>query len=179
MSLSNIKKYFTPNSILDIGANMGQFYNEAKNLFPNSLFYLIEGNPDCEPQLKTLNIEYKIALLSDKVKTVDFYIREQESTCTGNSIYKENTDFYKEGSYITKKLSTVTLDSIFTDKSFDLVKIDVQGSELDIIKGGLNLIKKSKGVLLEVSLTDFNIGAPNKEEVISFMKSYIFIKLKC
>jgi hypothetical protein len=29
-------------------------------------------------------------------------------------------------------------------------------------------------VLLEVSLTDFNIGAPNKEEVISFMKSINF-----
>jgi hypothetical protein len=108
MSLSNIKKYFTPNSILDIGANMGQFYNEAKNLFPNSLFYLIEGNPDCEPQLKTLNIEYKIALLSDKVKTVDFYIREQESRCTGFRIR-----YYKRWVEFNKKIQRSVIRGIF------------------------------------------------------------------
>jgi hypothetical protein len=31
MSLKKIENYFVPNSILDIGANVGQFYNEIKN----------------------------------------------------------------------------------------------------------------------------------------------------
>ena len=44
MGLESIKKYFEPKSILDIGANVGQFYNEIKNIFPNSYYYLVEGS---------------------------------------------------------------------------------------------------------------------------------------
>ena len=47
MSLEKIKKYFEPNSILDIGANVGQIYNDIKNIFPNSYYYLIEGSESC------------------------------------------------------------------------------------------------------------------------------------
>lgn len=178
MSLSNIKKHFSPKSILDIGANKGQFYHETKAIFPDCYFYLIEGNPECEVSIKSLNVDHKIELLSNEVKLVDFFVRDQEPTCTGNSIYKENTDFYKDGSYVTKKLKTNTLDLIFKDESFDLIKIDVQGSELDIIKGGLNIIKKAKGLLLEVSLSEFNIGAPCKDEVVSFLETINFFPVE-
>jgi ribosomal protein RSM22 (predicted rRNA methylase) len=36
MGLEKIKNYFEPKSILDIGANVGQFYNEIKGIFPDS-----------------------------------------------------------------------------------------------------------------------------------------------
>ena len=65
MGLEKIKNYFDPKSILDIGANVGQFYNEIKTIFPNSYYYLIEGNDSCEVVLETLNVDYSICLLSD------------------------------------------------------------------------------------------------------------------
>ena len=42
MSLEKIKKYFEPNSILDIGANVGQFYNEIKNIMNAKAIELID-----------------------------------------------------------------------------------------------------------------------------------------
>ena len=57
MSLEKIKNYFIPESILDIGANVGQFYNEIKEIFPNSYYYLIEGNDSCNVVLETLNVD--------------------------------------------------------------------------------------------------------------------------
>jgi|LakMenEpi03Aug12_release.lakeMendotaPanAssembly.Ray.scaffolds.fasta_scaffold78200_4 FkbM family methyltransferase len=174
MSLQLIKKHITPLSILDIGANHGQFYCEARKIFPDSYFYLIEGNPYCEPALKGFEIDYTIALLSDKEKEVDFFIRNGETSCTGNSIYKEDSDFYKEGSYFKKQLFTKTLDSVLQEKRFDLIKLDVQGSELDIIRGGLDIVKAAKALLLEVAVTDFNIGAPKKEEVFQYLASIGF-----
>jgi len=174
MSLELIKKHIIPLSILDVGANHGQFYSEARKIFPESYFYLIEGNPYCEPALKRFEIDYTIALLSDKEKEVSFFIRDGETSCTGNSIYKENSDFYKEGSYFKKQYFTKTLDSVLQGKKFDLIKLDVQGSELDIIRGGLNLVKAAKALLVEVSLIDFNIGAPKKEEVFEFLSSIGF-----
>ena len=44
MNLEIVKKYYEPKTILDIGANVGQFYNECKSIFTDSYYYLVEGN---------------------------------------------------------------------------------------------------------------------------------------
>lgn len=174
MSLNKIKNYFEPKSILDIGANTGQFYREISQIFPNAYFFLIEGNDGCEIPLQSIGVDYSIAMLSDCEKIVKYYIRDGEPLCTGNSIYKENSAFYDEDKIIIVEKDTKTLPQVLNGKLFDLIKIDVQGSELDIIKGGLDIIKSSKGVLMEVSLVEFNHGAPTKKEVIDFMEDIGF-----
>jgi FkbM family methyltransferase len=174
MSLENIKKYFEPKSVLDIGANVGQFYNEIKNIFPNSYYYLVEGSESCEVVLETFNVDYSICLLSDTEKEVDFYIRKNEPRCTGNSIYRENTSFYDDDQIIVEKKQTKTLSNLLNNQTFDLIKIDVQGSEIDIINGGLNIIKKAKGILMEVSLMEYNQNSPTKDFVYEYMDNLGF-----
>lgn len=174
MGLEKIKNYFTPTKILDIGANVGQFYNEIKQIFPHSYYFLVEGNEKCEVAIKELNVDYSICLLSDKIKNVKFYTRTYEDRCTGNSIYREKTPFFDDEQITVLKKETTTLDVLFGDKQFDLIKIDVQGSEIDIINGGIDLIKKSKGILMEVSLVEYNENAPTKEFVYNFMENLNF-----
>ena len=60
------------------------------------------------------------------------------------------------------------LDRLFPDDVFDFIKIDVQGSELDILKGGKNLVSRARALLLEVATSDYNPGAPRKEEVVAY-----------
>jgi len=167
-------QYLQPNSILDIGANTGQFYHEIKQVFPNANYTLIEGNEHCEVALKNLNTEYHISLLSDSVKLVNFYLRKNELNCTGNSIYREKTAYYSDNEILIVQKNTNTLENILCGRKFDLIKIDCQGSEIDIIKGGLDLIKQAKGLLLEVSLVEFNLGAPIKNSVFDFMETLNF-----
>jgi len=174
MNIDSIKKYFTPLTILDIGANVGQFYNNCKDVFPDAYYYLIEGNTKCEESLLSFNIDYSIELLSDKNKEVDFYVRIHEDRCTGNSIYREKTLFFDDDQVLIEKRKTTTLSQLFPNKIFDLIKIDVQGSELDIIKGGISIIKNSKAVILEVSLVEYNENSPTKEMVYSFMNELGF-----
>jgi FkbM family methyltransferase len=174
MSLESIKKYFEPKSILDIGANVGQFYNEIKNIFPNSYYYLVEGSESCEVVLETLNVDYSICLLSDSEKEVDFYIRKYEPRCTGNSIYRENTSFYDDDQILIEKKQTKTLSNLLNNQKFDLIKIDVQGSEIDIINGGLDIIKEAKGILMEVSLMEYNQNSPTKDFVYEYMDNLGF-----
>ena len=178
MSLEKIKNYFTPESILDIGANVGQFYHEIKKIFPNSYYYLIEGNDSCEVVLETLNVDYSISLLSDIEKEVDFYVITHEPRCTGNSIYRENTSFYDDDQIIILKKQTKTLSNILNNKVFDLIKIDVQGSEIDIINGGIDIIKNAKAVLMEISLVEYNQNAPVKEFVYEYMSNIGFIPIE-
>lgn len=169
MSINKIKNYFEPKSVLDIGANIGQFYNESKIIFPNAYYYLIEGSEHCEEILKTLNVDYSISLLSNVEKEVDFYVRKHEPRCTGNSIYRENTSFYDDNQIMVEKKYTKTLTSLLDNRIFDLIKIDVQGSEIDIINGGLEIFKNAKGILMEVSLVEYNQNAPTKDFVYEYM----------
>jgi hypothetical protein len=52
--------------------------------------------------------------------------------------------------------------------------MDTQGSELDIIKGGLKIISRTKALILEENVVPFNIGAPLHDEVKAYVESLGF-----
>ena len=58
--------------------------------------------------------------------------------------------------------------------SFDLVKIDVQGAEIDVMEGAGDIIANSKFVLLEAAVTNYNEGAPKQQDVINYMNNLGF-----
>lgn len=169
-----VDEYLKPTSILDIGANNGQFYRSAVAHYPNAYFYLIEGTYQCEQSLKSIGVDYSISLLSDTIKTVNFYTRKAEKTCTGNSIYREDTHFYSDTEIDVESRITSTLNILLPGRQFDLIKMDVQGSELDIIKGGVDIVKRSRGLILEVPVIEYNKGAPKKEEIDEYLASIGF-----
>lgn len=177
MNLQLIKKYYTPNTILDIGANIGQFHLECKKIFPNSYIFSIEASKECEAHLKSITDDYLITLLAKDNEIYDFYKLKDIPTNTGNSIYRENTHFYSDENTKIEKLHGTKLDDLFTDDSvFDLIKIDTQGSELDIITGGLNLCKRARGILLEVSYNQYNHDSPLYDDVNNFMNKIGFVE---
>lgn len=178
MLLSVIREYFTPSRILDVGASTGWFYDLAKTEFPDAYFYLIEANPLCEDILKTKQVDYYIGPVSDHVKTVSFYTNTDDPLTTGGSVYRENTPHFADHKLLVNEYQTTTLDILFTDKYFDLIKMDVQGSELDIIRGGLRTITNSKGLLLEVSKLEYNQNAPLETEVIQYLQTIGFYEVE-
>ncbi len=96
MNLSKIENYFTPDRILDIGANVGQFHILCQNYFPNSYIFSIEASKECEQYLKQITNQYSICLLSKDDSEYNFYSIKNNPINTGNSIYKELTHHYSE-----------------------------------------------------------------------------------
>jgi FkbM family methyltransferase len=137
---------------------------------------MVEANPNCEPYLGLLNRPYEMIALSDKEGYADLYLELINPLATGASLYKENTGWYGEGKYKTITVPTKTLDSrkYFDGDTIDLIKIDVQGAELDILKGGGRTVKRTKYVLAEVSLVEYNEGAPMIGDVVDKMREYGF-----
>lgn len=176
MNLSPISKYFQPKRILDVGANVGQFYKLCRNAFPESYIFSIEASIDCEPHLKAVTSDYYIGLLGKTNEVVKFYKNRSDPVSTGNSIYKELTPHFSDDNLTVVEQRCIRLDDLFPNGTFDLIKIDTQGSELDIISGGLKICSRAKGVLLEVSITRYNEGAPLYDEVIKFMSDLGFEK---
>lgn len=176
MNLNLITKYFTPTHILDIGVHQGQFFSLAKHYFPNSSFFLIEGNKSCEPLIKPLNQPYLIRVLGKERGKAIFYKTKQNPTCSGESLYKELTPHFNNENLLEEIVDVYTIDTTFKEANFDLIKIDTQGSELDILAGGPRIAKQAKGILLEVSIEPFNEGAPLYKDVVSFMDNYGFVQ---
>ena len=180
MRLNEVKELgINPTAILDIGAHSGQFYGWAKPVWPNSVIWMVEANPLHEETLEGItqfiNDNYLISALGDEEREVTFYTRKDKPWTEGNSYYKELNywDIPQLVQENTTKLQK--LDNIFTgDTVFELIKIDTQGSELDILKGGKNLCKKASVIILEVSYIEYNEKSPTADEVIKFMKDFGF-----
>lgn len=66
----------------------------------------------------------------------------------------------------------MTLDSIVKVKNFplpDLMKIDVQGSELDILRGAKECLQHCKDIFIEMQHMEYNKGAPHVDEVSKYL----------
>jgi FkbM family methyltransferase len=166
MMANNVK------TLLDIGANVGHFSQSITSKNPNIQIYMLEANPFCEPFLQRTNIPYDIACLSDSEKFIRMYINKNNAVCTGASYYKETTKHYDDAEYVnvnTKLLDDVIFSKFGEYKQFDYIKMDTQGSEIDIIKGGSKTIDQAKYIQIETSLMEYNKGAPLKDAVVEFM----------
>ena len=146
--------------------------------YPFSKYYLFDANIENEKYLVDLckskeNLNYKICLLSDNISEYKFF-----SMGTGSSIYEENTNHPRK----VKNLMSTTLKKELPTKLFNsknnLIKLDVQGSELKILEG-LNSFDYFEVIILEVSLHEYNKGAPLFIDIINYMreKNYVLYDL--
>jgi len=163
-------------SLLDIGANVGNFSRTVKHFFPDMNILMLEANPYCDHPLSQSGIPYEIACLSDDIKTVDLYLNPKNYMCTGTSYYKEVTVHYDNADWV--KTETKLLDDVVRDRTYEYIKMDTQGSELDILRGGTKTVEKAKYIQLETTLVKYNEGAPLKDEVVDYMKSVGFSPTK-
>lgn len=170
-----------PKVIYDIGANVLHWTNAAKKVWTDSNYILFDAVDTLENLYKDKGYEYHIGVLSDKDgRRVDFYQNDHDPG--GSSYYKENNainpeaDTYFNESHRKSRIS-MTIDSVVDSYNFpppDLIKIDVQGSELDILKGAQRVLENCEHLIVELQNVEYNKGSPHKDEVISYLQSIGF-----
>jgi len=169
---------FEPKIIFDIGACVLHWTNEAQRIWTDAEYIAFEAMDSCEFLYQERGLQYHMGLLSNESgKEVDFYQNDYHPG--GNSYYIENEEVNPQApQYFNeshrKKLCTITLDALVHLKQFpppDLIKMDVQGAELDILKGAQETIKTAKHIILELQVVEYNKGAPLKDTVIEYMDS--------
>ena len=172
--LKTISVSFTPKVIYDIGSHTLHWTKEAKNIWTKAEIVAFDAIEEAEELYKSKDVKYNIGVLSDvDNKIVKFY--ENKENPAGNSYYKEighpnSINVFPEHSYSEK--IAMTLETVVKQNNFllpDMVKIDVQGAELDILHGGMNIINNAKYLIIELQNVEYNRGAPLENITIDFL----------
>jgi len=172
---------YTPKVAYDIGAAVLHWTKEAKKIWPSTEIVCFEGLQEVEDFFQETDFQYVIELLGDKDgREVEYFYHP--NYIGGNSYYRENVEFspaaadiYKDSNKQVRKLKTV--DTIVKERNLplpDLVKIDTQGSEIDILNGMTETLKSVKHLIVELQHVQYNIGAKLASESIPFIESLGF-----
>ncbi|MCD6018673.1 MAG: methyltransferase FkbM family [Bacteroidetes bacterium] len=138
----------------DIGANMG-----LRSLYPLSIKRpVILFEPNSKLKIFSENVfmangfssyKFETLCLSDKTGEVEFYVSPSSYM---SSIFKENAEMDKaSGSVETIQVQSITLDEYIGNNnslSPKIIKIDTEGNELSILRGGTNTFDEFSPVIL-------------------------------
>ena len=184
--LENLIKDLNFETILDIGSNKGQFILLVENLFKNKIIFSFEPIKEILEKQKEFfkyknNIFFFNIALGEKSKKKIFYITNRKDS---SSFLKFNKNNVKNSDYNINQERVVEIKALDEVIQFAklvppiLLKIDVQGYELDVLKGCSNLLKKTTYIIVEVSENEIYQDQPMANEIIEYLnkQNYIIIK---
>jgi FkbM family methyltransferase len=166
---------FNPRRIFDVGAYFGEFTRLCRRLWPSAELVCFEVLPHCVDQLRNwcdhdghtavveclLGAEYRHAVPFHEMETASSVLEEHVLQVAPTSTYPMETID-----------EVVEMDG---QGAPDLLKLDVQGYELEVLKGAERTLPQVSAVLAEVNLIDIHKGAPLLDELVTFMRERRFI----
>lgn len=174
--LNNVNK---DEIIFDIGAHKGGYlYFFKKKVGKKGQIYA------CEPQsilfnyleqLKSTfnwkNVKIENIALSDTISNVKLYIpknKKDKDSSPGATILESNI---KTKQFKTEEVNTDTIDNYCKTNNLipNFIKVDVEGNELNVLKGAFNTLKNYKPKLI-VGIEERHIGRELVMETIDYMQ---------
>jgi FkbM family methyltransferase len=181
--------------IFEAGARYGDETLELSKKFKDTTFYAFECNPltidICRKKLENINnINFIPNGLGDTNEMLPFYSYIQNND-GASSLFKRidfNETQKQTGVISVKKLSDFVAENNIPH--IDLLCMDVQGYELNILKGSGEFIKNIKFIIMEEPKSIINlaylppnvhskyINAPSAQEIKDFMLKNNFIEIE-
>ena len=188
--------------VFDVGCYRGVFTKSILNLIgeEKNKFYLFDINKKVKEYIRNLlnlkNIYFNEVALSNKNGTANYnYNNFFESAGSSISNIVKNDEkwnfsrklifkllFLKAKNFSKYKVSTITLDNFIKKKnikSIDILKIDVEGSEYDLLVGAKNTLKKNKINLILIEIIEKkNKYAKKEKKILNLLKKRNFDLVK-
>ncbi|MEX0895760.1 MAG: FkbM family methyltransferase [Patescibacteria group bacterium] len=145
-------------TILDVGANTGEFSLEAHRCFPGAKIIACEPHPQTVQKLRKNLRGKKVKILNlglskktGSAKLWDFAdsapLKATQPTSTLASVHKTVINQFHQQQAQAFNIKVSTIDQIVKDhklRSIDLLKIDAEGNELAILQGAATTLKLKK-----------------------------------
>ena len=161
-----------PQTVIDVASayHTQELYQE----FREANILLIEPLAEFEPFLRkicaTYNAQYVLAAAAETAGRAILNVHRDK---VGSSLLKEVEGAAVDG--VPRQVPVVTIDEVCAEKNLNgpyLIKVDVQGAELQVLAGAMRTLRETEAVILEVTLFGTMISGPQFYNVVAFMKQY-------
>lgn len=169
-SLRRMKRLgFNPAVAVDVGAYVGNWTRSFRRIFPDSQVLMIEPQASKIAMLAKVtaelrNVELRLVLLGAKAEANVGFCESE----TASSVLTESENRRPPNTY----LPMTTLDAITEGSAFarpGFIKLDVQGYEIEVLRGGVRTLESAEAVLMEVNLLGLYEGVPLFHESAAYM----------
>jgi len=188
--------------IFDVGCFRGAFSRKILHLIKKRKFkfYLFDVNKNTKRYISDLllskHFRFNKVALSNKNGTAEFNYNSffESSGSSLSSLYRDDAKWLLSRKLVLKillqstknfikyKVPTSTLDTFVKKnniKSIDILKVDIEGSEYEFLKGARNTLKKNKVKIILLEINDKKKNYKKKEKkIINFLEKKKFIFLK-
>jgi FkbM family methyltransferase len=171
-------------TIIEAGAHIGRDTAKLAKQFPNGTIYAFEPVSELFEQLQKNVADYSNVFifntaLSDEICSKKFYKSGGRSTAT-SSLF-EPKEYAKEFPTTTFEETTVqctTLNNWAKEngiKKIDFMWLDMQGGELDALKGATDILPSITAIYTEVALTERYKDNPLYDELKNYLSNFGFV----
>lgn len=145
--------------VVDLGANEGDFSDAVLGLAPDAQILAVEPGPAPRERLERRlgsrpNVEIRPAAVAGRTGTATFRITAHDHNASLLPPRPESQEAIGGGWEVVREIEvpTITLDELAGERTIDVLKLDVQGAELEVIGGGRQALTRTQAVLLEMNL---------------------------
>jgi FkbM family methyltransferase len=162
--------------VIDVGVAYGT--PELYASFPDAAFLLVEPLREWEPTLRELagklGGRYELVAAASVPGTVRIRVPE----VSGHSTIYPKDDSGLDRGWVEREVPKARLDDLVSNHALEspyILKVDVEGAELDVLQGAPEVLANSLAVALEVTLMDVFEGGASFAEVVAFMAEREFV----
>ena len=160
-------------SFIDVGANIGVFssvFSRYKNLYSDFNVFAFEANPDTYKRLETNSKRYGFKCYNYALSDCEGHLNFIEGAVSHVFTTIENASGYHYAAtdYHMQTIPSRKLDQFNLISNSLIIKIDVEGQELRVLKGSCSLFDQGKVKAIYLD------GFSNQQEVLAFLSSYDF-----
>jgi FkbM family methyltransferase len=183
LELLELLKPFPPGTIYDIGANIGTWTCLAKSLFPAAR---VEAFEPLAMHFDGFHrwtapwpgdIHLHACALGQTEGSATMHVMDFSDASSLLPATASGLSEFKIKPAAEQKVQVMPLDVLVAREKIpwpDLLKLDVQGYELEVLRGAQTCLHRARAVLCEVSFQPFYAGQPLFPEVLVFLETHGF-----
>lgn len=162
-----------PVTIVDVGAAYGDFTRLCACLFPGVRIVMFEPLVEYKPHLDRVTAEYPAVTLrlSAAASAPGVRVINVHPDFVGSSLFLESEE-QSDVNGVPREIVVTTVDlerAALALKAPMLMKVDVQGAELEVLAGAEATLRDCEAVILETTLFSTFAGGPLIHEAVEFM----------
>ncbi|OBJ54183.1 FkbM family methyltransferase [Mycobacterium sp. 1423905.2] len=169
-------------TVVDVGASWGLFtYHLAHRVGKAGRVYSFEPHPDNAPMLRRLaasraGVHFRQVAVSDTAGSAELIVPQHHNRqVTAQSSLAHGFDGQGVG---VRRLHVPTVrldDEIGADTDVDFVKIDVEGHELSVLRGGSSLLRRCRPtILIEIEQRHLEVPIHDVFDAIQDLGYHLF-----